>query len=200
MSSAGCADHRPGQQAPQQGVQRADLPPQVAPLPGVIPYVQPQPDVKHQPRRTWRPGCGGAKAWRRFPRLHTARRCRRPRPSGTAARRPPQTAAGSPPRREGAGTGSRPPHRSCRTALLGISPSPPRIRSTSPTPTPPPRTAPRRTASGPGGPSSYTASSPPPYPYHLDGGLCALYPTRAVQAMAQAATAHKLYSWASFSA
>lgn len=31
------------------------------------------------------------------------------------------------------------------------------------------------------------------YPYHLDGGLCALYPAGAVQAIAQAATAHKLY-------
>ena len=31
------------------------------------------------------------------------------------------------------------------------------------------------------------------YPYHLDGGLCALYPAGAIQAIAQAATAHKLY-------
>ena len=31
------------------------------------------------------------------------------------------------------------------------------------------------------------------YPYHLDGGLCELYPAGAVQAMARAATAHKLY-------
>lgn len=31
------------------------------------------------------------------------------------------------------------------------------------------------------------------YPYHLDGGLCALYPAEAVRAMARAATAHKLY-------
>lgn len=29
--------------------------------------------------------------------------------------------------------------------------------------------------------------------YHLDGGLCALYPAGAIQAIAQAATAHKLY-------
>lgn len=31
------------------------------------------------------------------------------------------------------------------------------------------------------------------YPYHLDGGLCALYPAGAIQAIARAATAHKLY-------
>lgn len=31
------------------------------------------------------------------------------------------------------------------------------------------------------------------YPYHLDGGLCALYPAADIRAMAQAATAHKLY-------
>lgn len=31
------------------------------------------------------------------------------------------------------------------------------------------------------------------YPYHLDGGLCALYPAVDIRAMAQAATAHKLY-------
>ena len=31
------------------------------------------------------------------------------------------------------------------------------------------------------------------YPYHLDGGLCALYPAADIRAMARAATAHKLY-------
>lgn len=31
------------------------------------------------------------------------------------------------------------------------------------------------------------------YPYHLDGQLCALYPASDILAMAQAATAHKLY-------
>lgn len=31
------------------------------------------------------------------------------------------------------------------------------------------------------------------YPYHLDGELCALYPAADILAMAQAATAHKLY-------
>lgn len=31
------------------------------------------------------------------------------------------------------------------------------------------------------------------YPYHLDGELCASYPAADIQAMAQAATAHKLY-------
>lgn len=31
------------------------------------------------------------------------------------------------------------------------------------------------------------------YPYHLDGALCALYPAADIMAMAQAATAHKLY-------
>ena len=31
------------------------------------------------------------------------------------------------------------------------------------------------------------------YPYHLDGELCALYPAADIMAMAQAATAHKLY-------
>ena len=31
------------------------------------------------------------------------------------------------------------------------------------------------------------------YPYHLDGGLCALYPAAAILAMARVATAHKLY-------
>ncbi|MDE5893288.1 MAG: hypothetical protein K2H45_10235 [Acetatifactor sp.] len=31
------------------------------------------------------------------------------------------------------------------------------------------------------------------YPYHLDGQLCALYPAADILAMAQAATAHKLY-------
>ena len=31
------------------------------------------------------------------------------------------------------------------------------------------------------------------YPYHLDGGLCALYPAADIRAMAWAATAHKLY-------
>lgn len=33
----------------------------------------------------------------------------------------------------------------------------------------------------------------PAYPYHLDGELCALYPAADILAMAQAATAHKLY-------
>ena len=31
------------------------------------------------------------------------------------------------------------------------------------------------------------------YPYHLDGQLCTLYPAVDIMAMAQAATAHKLY-------
>lgn len=31
------------------------------------------------------------------------------------------------------------------------------------------------------------------YPYHLDGQLCAIFPAEDIQAMAQAATAHKLY-------
>ena len=31
------------------------------------------------------------------------------------------------------------------------------------------------------------------YPYHLDGQLCAMFPAADIQAMAQAATAHKLY-------
>ncbi len=31
------------------------------------------------------------------------------------------------------------------------------------------------------------------YPYHLDGQLCTLYPAADIAAMAQAATAHKLY-------
>ena len=31
------------------------------------------------------------------------------------------------------------------------------------------------------------------YPYHLDGQLCAVFPVADIQAMAQAATAHKLY-------
>ncbi len=31
------------------------------------------------------------------------------------------------------------------------------------------------------------------YPYHLDGQLCTLYPAAEIMAMAQAATAHKLY-------
>ena len=31
------------------------------------------------------------------------------------------------------------------------------------------------------------------YPYHLDGQLCTLYPAAEILAMAQAATAHKLY-------
>lgn len=31
------------------------------------------------------------------------------------------------------------------------------------------------------------------YPYHLDGQLCALYPAADIMAMAEAATAHKLY-------
>lgn len=31
------------------------------------------------------------------------------------------------------------------------------------------------------------------YPYHLDGQLCAIFPAADIQAMAQAATAHKLY-------
>lgn len=31
------------------------------------------------------------------------------------------------------------------------------------------------------------------YPYHLDGQLCAIFPTADIRAMAQAATAHKLY-------
>lgn len=31
------------------------------------------------------------------------------------------------------------------------------------------------------------------YPYHLDGGLCALYPAADILAMGRAATAHKLY-------
>ncbi|MDE6260924.1 MAG: hypothetical protein K2M42_08730 [Oscillospiraceae bacterium] len=31
------------------------------------------------------------------------------------------------------------------------------------------------------------------YPYHLDGQLCTLYPAADIVAMAQAATAHKLY-------
>lgn len=31
------------------------------------------------------------------------------------------------------------------------------------------------------------------YPYHLDGQLCAIFPAVDIQAMAQAATAHKLY-------
>ena len=31
------------------------------------------------------------------------------------------------------------------------------------------------------------------YPYHLDGQICALYPAADIVAMAQAATAHKLY-------
>jgi len=31
------------------------------------------------------------------------------------------------------------------------------------------------------------------YPYHLDGQLCAIFPAADIRAMAQAATAHKLY-------
>lgn len=31
------------------------------------------------------------------------------------------------------------------------------------------------------------------YPYHLDGQLCAIFPAEDIQAMARAATAHKLY-------
>lgn len=31
------------------------------------------------------------------------------------------------------------------------------------------------------------------YPYHLDGQLCAVFPAEDIQAMARAATAHKLY-------
>ncbi len=41
----------PPAEAPQGRVQRADLPPQVPTLPGVVPDTQPQPDVQPQPRQ-----------------------------------------------------------------------------------------------------------------------------------------------------
>ena len=47
-------DDRPGQQAPQRPELRADLPKQIAGKPGVIPYAQPKPDIKHKPRRELR--------------------------------------------------------------------------------------------------------------------------------------------------
>ena len=49
-------DDRPGQEAPQDRVLRAYLPPEVAPEPGVVPYPQSQPAIEHQPRRQL-PGC-----------------------------------------------------------------------------------------------------------------------------------------------